>query len=167
MHADIHKRAKVDHITNNAGKHHADGKVGNIENIGMKLGHGQIISDIAPGLFKFIQNINNGRFTDRKLCAELIHAVKVSRFAKPLESVNGDILFGVAELAEKKRRFFIGFGVDACIIKDFIRMNRLLIKPKDKVDYVQRQMLDKLCFDKKIVTPIELRAAFTEITKNL
>lgn len=53
------------------------------------------------------------------------------------------------------------------IIKEFIRMNRLLIKPKDKVDYVQRQMLDKLCFDKRIVTPIELRAAFTEITKNL
>ena len=120
MYADIDERTEVDDVAHDAVQDHADGKVGDVENVGMKLGHGERVAHVASRLFKLRDDVDDGGLADGKLLRELGNAVNISRLAQALQAGNADIVLRIAEFADEERGLFVGFGVDARVVENFL-----------------------------------------------
>ena len=120
MYADIDECAEVNDVAHDAVQDHADGKVGDVEDIGMQLGGGECVTHVASRLFKLRDDVDDGGFTDGKLLGKLGNTVNISRFAQTLQTGNADIILRIAEFADEESGFFVGFGVDTRVVENFL-----------------------------------------------
>ena len=77
MHADIHKRTKVDDVADGALEDHVGLEVLHLHDVGAQLGRRQRVAQVASGLLQLGDDIHQRRLTHGKLLADLGDAVSL------------------------------------------------------------------------------------------
>ena len=120
MHADINEATEVNNVTYCTLELHIGLEILDVEDIAGENGSGSIVTNVTAGLFKLVDNINEGGLTATKLTGKLRCAVLISLELKELKVIICNVLCGEAKLLQYHLCDSVGLGVNACVIENVL-----------------------------------------------